>query len=609
MESRIKRLFFGRRSSSTLPLGNPNLKGTSYDSAIALDPPLRGSYPVAGNGPNVLDEIQRSKSKQDAVQRESTTSNTAIPRRPGATIERPRTAPSKVRREESFTSGTKKDRRTFSVRSPPSLFSSSRRNSVRSTIDAPPPPIPTQVPLHTHVSRTSTPKPQEIKTYEPRRGAADPVEAGIVIPFTPPFAQHQRGSSVHSHKSHVDLLDAHSSINSSRDLSKNRAKASGVRNYGEDVADRNIATYEPQLDLNTPDLSYLKSLYRSKNNVVAVTVPRDGVLHHGPSPSDFDLGYGEMPSDDIQHSRSQMKANSTRTAQNPSSRASLNCPSWTDSTSALALHNSRDCDDARFALSNGIRDHRTRALSPYSTSASIYEEPEEGQQVFEFPVTSTPPIPPRGRARTTPSDGRIVSFSSGFTDSTSRQPLSGTGTPPLKSSLKQRGRTMSETSQASAASGGTRSRNGSVSFSIFPNTSRQDYPPKQQPHTRGISDANSSKNSGFIADGAKEPPNLNGVVDLTNSVDTDFTTQMLPGTAIPPISYFRHMSNISRRLSSSSHASQRSSNYPVPLSPLHFSPHEIEQPPTFSPDWPLPSPTSPTFPPRQSSSKTAANMP
>jgi hypothetical protein len=63
----------------------------------------------------------------------------------------------------------------------------------------------------------------------------------------------------------------------------------------------------------------------------------------------------------------------------------------------------------------------------------------------------------------------------------------------------------------------------------------------------------------MIVQGAKEPPSLKGVVDLTNTVNTDVPTKTLPGTEPPPIplSELRSQPNISRLLSASSHASRR----------------------------------------------------
>lgn len=611
MGSRIKRLFFGKSSSSS----NPNLKGKSYDSAIALDPPVQGSYPVAGNGPNVLGEIQRSRSKEAARRLSTIGSNAAaptVPRVPEDIIERPRTAPHNGRPGGGHTFGGANDtsgrtRSGFTVKSPPAIFSSNnRRNSMRSTVE-PPPPIPAPTPT------SSTPKPREVKTYQPKK-AAEPAEADIPETFTPPFALHHRNASSISHKSHVDLLEAHSNIRPSRDVSKHRAKASGVRNYGEDVADRNIADFrENQLDVNSPEFSYLKSVYVSKKGSAAG--PRDGGLHAraGPALANV-LGQDQTAGDDIQPPRNHTKANSTRPAQNNTSRPGVVFPPRTDSTSALSYSANRGRDDDRFTISNGVHDHRSRALSPFSsTTESIYEEPEDTGQQAVASARSTPPIPARGQARTWIRDNHghnspPVSLPSSFPRAvvpTQNQQTPHLAPPP---SLKSRRRPLSETSQSTIATGGTKSRNNSVSFAIPPTMGRQDDQPNNESATRGQSLGGSTKYPGMIVQGAKEPPSLKGVVDLTNTVDTDVTTKTLPGTEpppIPPLSELRSQSNISRPLSASSRASRRLSNITM-LSPLRVHPPGMDEPPSFPPeDWPL----SPTFPSSiESNRKSAANM-
>lgn len=90
----------------------------------------------------------------------------------------------------------------------------------------------------------------------------------------------------------------------------------------------------------------------------------------------------------------------------------------------------------------------------------------------------------------------------------------------------------------------------------------------------------------MMVEGSSQPISLDGIVDLTNTVDTDVTTRHLPGTFPRPRSTYSRNSVISRASASS-----------VPfLSPLHVTPHSIVEPPSFSPDWPLPSPTTGTFP-------------
>lgn len=169
---------------------------------------------------------------------------------------------------------------------------------------------------------------------------------------------------------------------------------------------------------------------------------------------------------------------------------------------------------------------------------------------------------------------------------------------------------MSEASQTSVTSGGTHSRSGSATYSGLPSQSRQDFQSDNQSATRGQPSGTATKKQGMIVEGAREPPSLEGVVDLSNTVDRDVTTKTLPGTDAPPIPAFSNMrpqSNVSRPLPLPSRSSWRPSNLP---SPLNVHPPGSQAPPSSPPeDWPLPSPTLTVFlSANQSISKSAANM-
>lgn len=564
MGSRLNRLLFGKSSSTSS--SNPNVKGRSYDSAVALDPPVKGSYPIAGNGPNVLDELQRSRSKRDASRRQSAASTRAaapsVPRFREDILERPRTAPHNGKPGGGYTFGSNNNthgrtRSGFSMKSPPNFFNSSQRNSIRSTVEPPPLLVPAPI------SKSSAPNPREIRAYQPTK-ASKPAEAGAPNTFTPPSALHLRNASHISHKSYVDLLDAHSNIRPSRDVSRDRAKASGVRNYGEDVADRNLAAF----DLNSPEFSYRKSVYVSQKGGVSWHNKEGMPASLAASARSDVLAHEHTASDDIHSPRNQTKANSTRSSQINSSASrpvSVYQPRI-DSTSAVTYSANRCQNDDWLPPPNSVHDHRVRNLSPFSTSASIDEEPEDtGHQLF-VPITSTPPIPTRGRARTLTKDNQKtppMSISRLTVPIPSQQRSSAN-----PSSLKDRRRTMSEASQTSVTIGGTHSRSGSATYSALPSQSRQDFQADNQSATRGQPPGTATKKQGMIVEGAREPPSLEGVVDLSNTVDRDVTIKALPGTDAPPIPAFSNMrpqSNVSRPLSLPSRSSWRPSNLPSPL--------------------------------------------
>jgi hypothetical protein len=369
-----------------------------------------------------------------------------------------------------------------------------------------------------------------------------------------------------------------------------------VRNYAEDVADRNMAGFgdqEQRLDLNSPNLSYLPSGYASENGGVAV--PREGGSHsRADSALDHVLGHEPTASDDIQPPRTQTEANSIHSPHTSSSRAGVVYPPRTDSTSALSHF--RGHDDHVSATSNGTYDHRGRALSLLpTTTALIYEEPDETRRQPAVSSRQTDPIPARGQARTLPGDGRNPpvslpsSLPEGAVPTQVQQTPSVTGAPPLK----QRRRTMSGASQTTVASGSTMSRNGSLSYSAFPSPShlesRIDNGAAAGRQPRGTL----NKYTGMIVEGARELPSLEGGVDLSRTVDVDVATDILPGTDPPPLPAFSNLRpqfNTSRSLSTSFRGSRSLSNYPIPvLSPPCVQPRGIEEPPSFPPeDWPLP---------------------
>lgn len=439
----FKDLFFGGRSSgsSTSTRGYPNLKVQAYESVVALEAPVRGSYPVAGNGPNVFDEIQRSRAKRDG-KRQSTILRTPLADNPiaepppdisrwrEAAHERPQTAPHNGRPGGGYNNAVAEGRTRsgFTTRTPPAFPNAARRNSLQSisreSFLPPMPPTPPNPPL------------RDVKAYQPTK-AAD-MDDNVPLPaFTAPFVtQHQRNSSTMSHKSYVDLLDAHSNIRPSREASRHRAKASGVRNYGEDVADRNIAEHGSKpFDLNSDEFSYLKTVYFPSASKAFVDVPGPGSSNQGQavgsdsgphSRTTSALGHVLGPAqatnsasssvygDDMSFKPStqplrthaiaeSLRSNNTFPGSNtppPPRSGSGSGPAVPVAQRSEALSSqpfpqktNKGGDDRSgpSPISNG--NDRIRALSPLSNStSSIYEEGLE-----DLPA---PPIPARGRDRT-----------------------------------------------------------------------------------------------------------------------------------------------------------------------------------------------------------------
>ncbi|KAI0458635.1 hypothetical protein F5B21DRAFT_400212 [Xylaria acuta] len=200
---------FSKKSYSDLA-GRDSLKTCAYDATVALEPPIRGTYPVLGNGSKILEQFQKSHPNLAAVPHNNATApSLLVPRLRrdgpyGSGVERPRTAPS------SQSGGTT---------SPSSL-------QPQRTSELPPLPkkkygpyrLPPRIATDIQVSSASA------------RPAPSP---GLVSIYSDSIRSGESGKP----RGYVDLLDAQSRIKPSDFYG--RIQATGAKNYGEDVADRN----------------------------------------------------------------------------------------------------------------------------------------------------------------------------------------------------------------------------------------------------------------------------------------------------------------------------------------------------------------------------------
>ncbi|OBS20174.1 hypothetical protein FPOA_11896 [Fusarium poae] len=208
---------FARKSNAK----RASVKGQEYHSTVASIPPIQGTYPVAGNGPNVLDQLQRAVRKRSQAQLSSTPRHVdfdddssavppMIPRFRGISHSRPTTAPNQVdiltSRPLSLSRSIRSSNSAWSVPEKPARGRSERL-----------PPVPS------------------IPTHHRRESSFDSF-------------QHKRNSS-------VDILDAQGEFKPSN--FRSRVTATGVREYGEDVADRNLG--DNGLNLKS---AATKALYR-----------------------------------------------------------------------------------------------------------------------------------------------------------------------------------------------------------------------------------------------------------------------------------------------------------------------------------------------------------
>ncbi|KAI1153899.1 hypothetical protein F4825DRAFT_227132 [Nemania diffusa] len=209
--------FFSKKSYSNLTQRD-SLKTCAYDTTVALSPPILGTYPVLGNGNKILEQFQKSHPNLGNVSPSSAQApSPLIPRLRSDGLDsesRPRTAPSG---------------RPGEVTDILSLQSHSRP-------ELPLPPKkkygPYKLPskLSTNIQASSfTAKPA--------------LSPGLLSTYSDSI---RSGESTKT-KGYVDLLDARSMIKPYDFYS--RVQATGARNYGEDVADRNMD--ERAASLNT----------------------------------------------------------------------------------------------------------------------------------------------------------------------------------------------------------------------------------------------------------------------------------------------------------------------------------------------------------------------
>ncbi|KAK3987873.1 hypothetical protein QBC44DRAFT_382906 [Cladorrhinum sp. PSN332] len=187
------------------------LKAHAYDSTSAGSLPIQGAYPVTGNGPNVIDTLSRGRPpimSQTQLPTDVFSPDGSAAPAPGVplyrneSVERPSTAPN--------------------GRPPSLLFSGSVPRVKKGHVKKPPP--------------------VSFKMFSSNGPSAAPGSrpASQGSEFTGRTRAHSRSNSIRSDggKGFKDILDAHSEIAPS-DF-RARVKASGAKDYGEDVADRNI---------------------------------------------------------------------------------------------------------------------------------------------------------------------------------------------------------------------------------------------------------------------------------------------------------------------------------------------------------------------------------
>ncbi|RDW80946.1 hypothetical protein BP5796_05644 [Coleophoma crateriformis] len=543
------------------------LKGKSYDSSVAREPPVKGSYPVAGNGPNVFEEIQRSRARRDSRSQSISTGYAeppTIPRWREDVVERPRTAPHNGLPSGQSNETTDRTMSGFAAKSPPSFAAhrakqKSKRFSALSLSDM-------------HKSSDV----EQVQAYQPRRGLSVDDTPGFTAPPTWKTI-HSRTSSSNIRASHVDLLDAYKNLVGTPEISKSAVKASGVRNYGEDVADRNIIESRggDTFDLSSPQFSYMKNIYSSST----------ASGRANPKHSRFGSTFKDLQEHDDDtvlppqkfHDRTTSRGPGTSQTQSPqpvlpvSSDASTAAPRTAHafpprSDSASAYQGPRGRDDAA-----RVHHRQSRTMSPggydddslaakyyrrqsgtFSPSKTAIRERAHSLTRDSIPLRQSSQrhslISLHNRQSTLDSSsGSPVNFSRRTQLLSSTPVANESRTRPRTSSVERPENSSQLNSRADSSRYSTDSRYSVESRDFYDPESRRSPPAvafahrkmsteardSYDPSTRRAGPPVSMKNhgrNGALVEGAKEKPSLKGVVDLTNTVDTDVRTKQAPVT-------------------------------------------------------------------------------
>ena len=238
------------------------IKSQPYDATAVALPPIRGGLPVAGNGPNTLTDLKRASRKRSEAQ--LSTRITAdlsapapmVPRLRSKSLGRPSTAPTvasaPLPHQRPKSAGRNSNRPPFLVQKtkpgPPYLLGMTGPDADVSA-DAPvadlPPPVP---PIAAQfVKRISTTAPSSLLVTTPVSTGPASVTGSVMSGGSAGAGTVGSGGGAGGAR-YVDILDAQGAFKPS-DF-KTRLRATGARDYGEDVAERNLGVNG--VDLNSP---------------------------------------------------------------------------------------------------------------------------------------------------------------------------------------------------------------------------------------------------------------------------------------------------------------------------------------------------------------------
>ena len=242
-----------------------DIKSQPYDTTAIALPPIRGTLPVTGNGPNTLSDLKRAARKRSQAQLSTKTAiepsapSPLVPRTRSKSVGRPSTAPSvpSLPQERPKSANRNSNRPPFLVQKktpgPPYLLGMTgpEHDGVADAATANvPPPVP---PIAAHfMKRDSTTAPSSpLTAYSTKKGPGSvtgSVMSGRSAGTGTIGTGGGGGGGGGAAAGYVDLLDAQGAFRPS-DF-KTRLRATGARDYGEDVAERNMPVNT--IDLDSP---------------------------------------------------------------------------------------------------------------------------------------------------------------------------------------------------------------------------------------------------------------------------------------------------------------------------------------------------------------------
>ena len=222
-----------------------SLVGQPYEGTVSSIPPIEGEHPIVGNGKITLDQVQPPSPSHGArrfLDTKGTSRRNSIFGTFGSTqnwdhaTERPKTAPGSGR------IGRANLRPTLVNISRPQSKSSSQE-SLSQAEPEPEPKSAVSTQRSRHYDFPSIPTLRRNSTSKSHHNQS----ASSTGPVSRP--SHSRGPL---ETSHLDVLEAHFMFKEPQKWGHSRVNAYGLRSYGEDVADRNIAAAKGWLRHNEP---------------------------------------------------------------------------------------------------------------------------------------------------------------------------------------------------------------------------------------------------------------------------------------------------------------------------------------------------------------------